>query len=934
MRNTMNIKLVTLSLALFIGATTTTTLAQTKNYKMPAGISQQDYMPNRIVFKLNEGVGVNNTAIQTALSQVGAVTTFRKFPNAEAPRTTHNALGQKFANLTLIYETEIGGGNLERAINTLLATGLLQYAEPHIIPHTQLTPNDPQVGSQYHINRIKAPQGWDISIGDTNTVVGITDTGNDTNHPDLNPNVKRNINDPINGLDDDNDGYVDNYLGWDVGSNDNDTQAGGFHGVHVAGLAAAATNNNVGVAGVGYRCKFLPIKIADNSGALVGAFEGITYGADHGCKVINCSWGSNFFSSAGQDVIDYATINKDVLVVAAAGNDASDETFYPAGYQYVFNVASTNTIDRKSSFSNYGYTVDVCAPGENVLSTWNIAEGGYTSSSGTSMASPVCAGAAGIVRSQFPNFTALQAAEKLRVTADFIDNTAGNQTWAEQLGSGRINLEKALGPNNIPSVQMTPTLITDGNDNAFVANDTVSITGLFTNYLAPTANLQVVMSATSPFVDLIETTSSLGVINTLASASNTTPFKLVIKPNCPLNEEVELKFTLTDGSYTAKQFITVVANVDYINIAINDVATTITSKGKIGYNNDGQTNGLGFTYLANPTLMYEGGLMIGRSSAVVSDAVRGDGGATADADFMSEQNAQRILPVVWSEFDVRGRFNDNPALTAIGIDVFHRAFAWTTTPDRKYVMVVYDIINTTQTPITDLYTGIFTDWDIMDYNQNRSAYDANTRMGFSFSTEQNGLYAGVKLLSPGTANMYAIDNVQGGNGGINMFDGFDSADKYTALSTAREGAGANGTGNDVIDVVSSGPFIIAPADTQRIAFALIAGVDEDDLKASAAAAQVKYDGLNLNNSSVGINNHSSGIANLYPNPAKGSFMVTTPKAQAQTISLQNLQGQIVKTVVANPNSTVISTTGLAPGMYLVNVSFTNQATYTTKVVVE
>ncbi|UPT65307.1 MAG: S8 family peptidase [Sphingobacteriales bacterium JAD_PAG50586_3] len=903
-------------------------------FKMPAKITSADFIANHIVLKLKpeyraygNGSTITHPNATAIMQQIGADKVFRKFPYAKAPETTHDVYGRKYADLTLIYEVHYTGNvGLEAAINRFLKTGLFQYAEPHYIPKEGFTPNDPQSGTQYHLGKIKALQAWDVSQGDTNVVVGITDTGTDPTHPDLQPQVKKNLADPINGVDDDNDGYIDNFVGWDLGQNDNNpaTPGGAGHGIHVTGLAAAATNNNTGVAGVGFKCKFLPIKIADGTGALTVAYEGITYAADHGCKVINCSWGSSFGGGAGQDVIEYATINKDALVVAAAGNDASEDLFYPASYNYVLNVASTNNIDRKSSFSNFGYNIDVCAPGDGVLSTWE--SGTYLSSSGTSMASPVTAGAAAVVRSQFPAYNALQTGEKLRVTADFIDNTSGNQFWANKLGTGRINLFRALTENASPSIVMTSNTMTDGNDNAFVIGDTVSIRGVYINYLAPTTNLTVTLSTTSVFVSVIQPTATLGAVATMGTANNNNePFKLVVQPNCPLNQTVTLKFTYTDGAYTATQYLPIVFNVDYINIAINDVATTITSKGRIGYNNDGQANGLGFTYQGSETLMYEGGLMIGTSPSAVSDIVRGVTGGTSDVDFQSQQNVVRVVPAQTSEFDVFGIFNDNAGSPVQGLKIVHHAYAWTTQNDRKYVMVKYRIINTSGQALNDLYAGIFTDWDIMDYNQNRSGYDVSTRMGYSFSTENAGLYAAVKLLSPGVANVYDVDNVDGGNGGLNLIDGFDTNEKYTSLSTPREGAGLAGSGNDVIDVVSTGPFSIAPNDTAVVAFALIAGEDLDDLKASAAAAQIKYD-----NAPTAINELANKAYDVYtyPNPVSGQLFVSINAKNNSCIklSLVDMTGRVVATQSttqsAGKSLYTFDTTGLSAGMYMLSIDST------------
>ena len=256
---------------------------------------------------------------------------------------------------------------------------------------------------QYQISQINAFSAWDIEKGDTNVVIGIVDDGCQWNHPDLAANVKINYADPINGIDDDHDGYIDNYRGWDLGNNDNDPNNDGpgalAHGTHVAGDADAVTDNAIAIASPGFNCKFLPVKVTDFSGVITVGYEGIVYAADHGCSVINCSWGATEGANYQQDIINYASINKNALVIAAAGNDNADETFYPASYNHVISVANVDGSDVKASTSDYNYNVAVSAPGENIYST--TYDSVYTLLSGTSMSCAVAAGAAAIIKSHF-----------------------------------------------------------------------------------------------------------------------------------------------------------------------------------------------------------------------------------------------------------------------------------------------------------------------------------------------------------------------------------------------------------------------------------------------------------------------------------------------------------------------------------------------------
>ncbi len=888
-------------------------------YSLPKGVTTSDLDAGIIVFKLKADHraqartnGVDLQPLNTVLEQIGATDIQKVFPAKTAPAVERNAMGQKLVDLSLIYQMRYDQSiQLEKAINAVLRTGLVEYAEPKFIPRLLFTPNDPNLTLQYHLGKIQAYTAWDIEQGDTSVVIGITDTGGDLDHPDMIANLKINYNEPVDGIDNDNDGYIDNYRGWDLGENDNNPSvtSASNHGSHVAGCAAAVTDNNVGVAAPGFNCKYLPIKISSATGSLTKAYEGITYAADAGCQIINCSWGGPGGGSFGQDVIDYATINMNALVIAAAGNDNNEDAFFPASYRNVLSVASTGNSDTKSSFSNYGAFIDVCAPGSNIYAAQS--NNAYQAQSGTSMASPVAAGAAAIIKSYFPSYTALQVGEKLRVTCDNIYGISGNAAYQNKLGKGRINMFRALTVSS-PSVRILDPSSTDNNDNAFVVGDTLRITGDITNYLDPTTNLVVTISTTSTWVTILDNTTTIGALGTLASVNNSAdPFLVRINPNTPLNTKVTFRFNITDGAYTDVQLYDVVLNVDYINVTVNQVSTTITSKGRIGYNGTGQTEGLGFAYNGE-NLVYEAGLMIGKSTSAVSDNVRNDTGT--DNDFQSTQVVQKLMPTVQSEFDLFGKFNDSPATAPLPVLVSHKALAWSNPGDDKYVIVEYTIKNTSTSTMSNLYAGVFADWDIQDYSLNKGNENAALKMGYVYNTTATGLWAGIKVLTNTPFKHYAVDNIAGG-GGANLSDGYSTSEKYTTLSTNRATAGGTGTGNDVIDVVSTGPFTIAAGDSVRVAFALIAGDDLNDLNTSATNAQIKYDGLFV--SLVETNPNSMNLS-VSPNPVGDQLQIMLPSEKLiQEIRVVDMTGRILLSNYAQNRTVDVS--NLPGGSYLLQV---------------
>jgi PKD repeat protein len=301
----------------------------------------------------------------------------------------------------------------------------VEYAEPKSLHKLFLTPNDQNYNNtnQWNLFKINAAQAWDISTGSTSIIVAVTDNAIYTSHPDL-----------IGKL----------VSGWDVANNDNNPNpAGGndgSHGTHVAGIVGANTNNSIGVASIGYNTSVMPVKIgSDSDGSLIAGYEGIIWAANNGADVINMSWGGGSYSSYGQNVINNA-YNQGCIIVAAAGNDGVETVFYPAGYNNVIAVASTNSNDAKSSFSQYGNWITVSAPGSNILST--VPNTSYQNKSGTSMASPLVAGLVGLMKSVNP---ALPQADLINCLTSTCDNiNAANPGYIGKLGAGRINAYAAM----------------------------------------------------------------------------------------------------------------------------------------------------------------------------------------------------------------------------------------------------------------------------------------------------------------------------------------------------------------------------------------------------------------------------------------------------------------------------------------------------------
>lgn len=312
-------------------------------------------------------------------------------------------------------------------------------------------PNDPQEGHLYGLDRISAPAAWDISTGSTNVIVAVMDTGIDTTHPDLAPNLWRNSREIAgNGIDDDQNDLIDDVLGADFVDHDGDPQDDSGHGTHVAGTIGAAGNNGRGGVGVCWQVRLLALRVgkADGFGTtaeIVAAFNYAVRLRQRGenLRIINCSWGGGFPSVALKEAMCAAGA-AGLIMVCSAGNDTDDTDIfpnYPSGYDCpeIISVAASTSCDDPASYSNFGrISVDLAAPGSGILSTYRGGER-YGLLSGTSMASPHVSGAAALLLSVRPDLTAAQLRSVLLSTVDPLP------AWSNKVTTGgRLNLARAL----------------------------------------------------------------------------------------------------------------------------------------------------------------------------------------------------------------------------------------------------------------------------------------------------------------------------------------------------------------------------------------------------------------------------------------------------------------------------------------------------------
>jgi len=341
---------------------------------------------------------------------------------------------------------------LQSAINYLSSDPNINSAEIYALPEIKYTPDDPMLYQQWYLPHVSSFEAWDVIRGDTtrHSVVAIIDTGVDWDNPDITPNIwineaedlnGNNILDPgdINDVDDDGNGYVDDVVGWDMGDYDNDPSEDALlHGTSVASCASPATDNGIGVAGIGFSARIMCVKMTDYNGGMVAPYQAMIYAADNGAHVINCSWATQQYSQYEQDVVN-SIYSAGSLIIASASATMDTIPGYPCGYENVMAVTATDDQDHKAYFADFGPWVDICAPGVDM---WVIHGSGHAFVSGTSFATGMVSGLAGLVWACHPYFYNDDIEWMIKNGADSIDHL--NPYYAGMLGAGRINAANSL----------------------------------------------------------------------------------------------------------------------------------------------------------------------------------------------------------------------------------------------------------------------------------------------------------------------------------------------------------------------------------------------------------------------------------------------------------------------------------------------------------
>jgi hypothetical protein len=843
------------------------------------------------------------------------------------------------------YKANIDPFTLSKKLHGL---DFIEYVEPLPLKRLVAVPNDSLIYQQYYLSQIKIYDAWDNIEPDSSIFIGIVDTGIDYEHEDMKDKIWTNPGETgldnkgndksSNGIDDDNNGYIDDWRGWDFVSStsskgDNDPMPGHAHGTHVAGIAAATTGNVRGIAGIARAAKLLPVKVAsDNpfSTSVSNSYQGVLYAATMGADIINCSWGSSSRSEAEMEIIAMAA-SLGSVIVTAAGNDGDEIAFFPGSYDDVISVSAVGWNDKRASFSNFHHTVDIAAPGVDIFSS--VPGNEYYRMDGTSMASPVIAGVAALVKGQFPDYTPVQIREHLKASSDNIDSL--NPYFIGKIGRGRVNALKAVSSEIRKSVILSSYNLKDENNNNILEKDEIIELWIdLTNVLAPLENANVEINfITSYKPQVFNKSIYFGAMKSLQTLKGSSALSFKLPSNVPTDFSLLIEILIFDGKeYINSEFVSANFNPSYRTMDANNIAVTFNSRGNIAFNDyPANFQGDGFKYKGSSNLLYEGALMLGLPPGIVSNVARGANQMGQDEHFFSNDPFLKYKGEIATE-EGSSIFYTYASDLTLSAEVKQKVYQFQDGENDDLIIVVYDIINTSDIDYDSLFVALYFDWDIGPSGANNIAkFESNEGFGYVKNLAIDTLpIVAVNMLSNHKLNFFAIDNDSEALGNPGVWDGFYRDEKWMTMSSGIYRKESSIT--DVSMVTGAGPINVKSKDTTRVAFTFFSAYNMDILKFINRLSRITAEKYDIANGKYNPLPKSDSIAIIYPNPStsnKINVNFALSDGSYVSIDIFNVLGQKVysavknKLITAGNQSEVIDLPKLPQGRYYLRLSTTN-----------
>lgn len=802
----------------------------------------------------------------------------------------------------------------------------IEIAEPIYLDIPLGIPNDPYASQQTMLATIKAFQTWDVFKGDTSIVIGIIDTGVFQDHEDLVNSIATNWDEiPNNGIDDDGNGYVDDFRGCNLAysaeGKGGDTYHPNDHGTSVAGIAGATTNNGLGIAGVAYKCRIFPIKASKiaNLGTIDYGYRGILYAAVRGLNVVNCSWGSpKQPSPIDQSIIDYA-IARGVVIVAAGGNDDNaSRVWYPAGYRGVLGVGEVNQSDYITGTTTMNETIRIMAPG---VGNWIITnqQGKYDSSKngGTSFAAPVVAGVVAMVRAKYPELGPLETIEYVRQLTD--DISANNPSF-ERMVPGRVNMQKMLQilPSSIPGISPIRLKTYRTNlvpEERFWVGDTVVLKIDARNYLSSANNLRFVLSVADIFDNSLEVIDSEFELPHLPAGADFEigPFSFRIKEENQSRTFLRIDI-LGENGYKDFFLVPFVPTTYISNFGNDSIQFSVSDKGTLGFYGKGKSIlGIGVQHTKLGNQLFKGGLMASEDSSRVVTALfslNPDG-----SDF------KVVKPFANPNKEI-GEVNDDlaPELEKIGLEI--QQIVYVPPQNESYFKITLSVKNISKQVQKNISLGYYLDWDVGSNSDSNRTYLVpeavpKTILPIAASVQFTESSDSSIIVGVGVLSENANDQPQSAGLSSSVRANFSKDKQLLALNS-----GTAWQFKDYDDVASvcgmRFPTELNPNETKSFIMMFAIGRSKEALKTIFLENILKSD--------VIVDNSKQWDWEIYPNPVQNKLEMVFPKEFQGNCKIEifNSIGKLVmsENVSAVNNFYEISLLKLPDGIYFVRA--TNQ----------
>ena len=810
----------------------------------------------------------------------------------------------------------------------------IELAEPWFIDLVGAAPNDPLMMEQTYLQTIRLAQTWDVFRGSDTITIGISDDGVSQTHEDLASNIAENAGEvPNNGIDDDGNGYVDDHRGYNFtwqlesGMPGTTTSNSSFgHGTKVAGIAAAATNNGLGVVGAGLASRLFPMKTAlKDGGGIVFGYQSLIYAAQRGFEVVNCSWGLVKPESAiDQSVIDYC-LAKGTVVVASAGNhgdDAMGSAFrdrnFPASYDGVIGVGETTPDDFVVSSSGLARNSRIMAPGNGAYTT--DAGGSYGSSGviGTSFASPIVAGVAAVVRARWPQLTPRQVAAHLCRTAD--DITMKNNAIAEFM-SPRVNMYRAVTtePLTRPFMRVASVRqrVSSGSpSNRFRAGDTLLLEFGIINDLAPgTAEVETkIVDANGWILRVLRERDDVGLVGTGATVWSR-PFPCVVEAIG--TGPCVMRIDVVGDSAIDRDWYYIEPPAGIAQFANDSLIYSMADDGMVGYTSvTEQRQGDGFGKKPSFQLLSPSGFFMIDAADRSVTAFKNDPPYTSD--FVSSKRFD-VLPDA-----ATCRMMDEATTNPIGVVVTQNcAF-----PMKDQSATIWTVTVTPRlATVSGLAAGYLLDWDIGTRGRsNRITTDVQS-LPAPLRSKNNAAQTITRLGFPVAVCVAAISDDPGDvaqSAGflysviIDDADGFTHADRVRLLTS---GTDINETGegdiSGVVGMLRNKPLAVGESWTFRV----VITVGTDDESARELMRKV------LSSVSVG-SDETVGSMQISPNPVNDRAAISNVSSAVRFTIVDQLGRTRLSWRHDGTNEASIDASMLERGAYSVLVELENHSIHT------